>query len=80
MSTAGYPSDPVPGRSDWPADWQAPPALGVDEQAALHHAKLSKHHAFNAHEQLKEVLVSHEKMRATDASALPTSLRGDLLQ
>ena len=38
MSTAGNPSDPVPGRSDWPADWQAPPALGVDEQAALHHA------------------------------------------
>ena len=49
-------------------------------KAALHHAKLSKHHAFNAHEQLKEVLVIHEKMRATDASALPTSLRGDLLQ
>ncbi|MGE0111776.1 sensor histidine kinase [Aquabacterium sp.] len=38
MSTAGNPSDPVPGRSDWPADWQSPPALGVDEQAALHHA------------------------------------------
>lgn len=49
-------------------------------KAALHHAKLSKHHAFNAHEQLKEVLVIHEKMKATDASALPTSLRGDLLQ
>lgn len=49
-------------------------------KAALHHAKLSKHHAFNAHEHLKEVLVIHEKMKATDASALPTSLRGDLLQ
>lgn len=49
-------------------------------KAALHHAKLSKHHAFNAHEHLKEVLVIHEKMKATEASELPTSLRGDLLQ
>ncbi len=49
-------------------------------KAALHHAKLSKHHAFNAHEHLKEVLVIHEKMKATDASASPVSLRGDLLQ
>ncbi len=49
-------------------------------KTALHHAKLSKHHAFNAHEHLKEVLVIHEKMKATDASASPTSLRGDLLQ
>lgn len=31
-------------------------------KAALHHAKLSKHHSFNAHEHLKEVLVISEKM------------------
>lgn len=38
MSTAGNPSEPVPIRSVWPADCQAPPALGLEEQAALHHA------------------------------------------
>lgn len=35
-------------------------------KAALHHAKLSKHHAFNAHEHLKEVLHTAEKMKATE--------------
>lgn len=49
-------------------------------KAALHHAKLSKHHAFNAHEHLKEVLDIHEKMKTADASELPISSRGDLLQ
>ncbi|PUE42231.1 hypothetical protein B9Z34_05725 [Limnohabitans sp. Hippo3] len=49
-------------------------------KAALHHAQLSKHHAFNAHEHLKEVLVMHEKMKATQTTALPASLGGDLLQ
>lgn len=38
MTIAGNPSDPVPTRSVWPADWQEPAALGLDEQAALHHA------------------------------------------
>ncbi len=40
-------------------------------KAALHHAKLSKHHSFNAHDHLKEVLSISEKM---DDLALP--LRG----
>ena len=31
-------------------------------KAALHHAKLSKHHSFNAHEHLKEALSISEKM------------------
>ena len=31
-------------------------------KAALHHAKLSKHHSFNAHEHLKEALNISEKM------------------
>ena len=37
-------------------------------KAALHHAKLSKHHSFNAHEHLKEVLVISEKMDKPPAS------------
>jgi hypothetical protein len=51
-------------------------------KAALHHAKLSKHHAFNAHEHLKEVLSIHEKINATPASAsnLLVSKGGDLFQ
>lgn len=39
-------------------------------KAALHHAKLSKHHVFNAHEHLKEVLHIHEKMKGMDASSV----------
>lgn len=35
-------------------------------KAALHHAKLSKHHAFNAHEHLKEVLHTAEKMKVLE--------------
>lgn len=35
-------------------------------KAALHHAKLSKHHAFNAHEHLKEALQTSEKINALD--------------
>jgi hypothetical protein len=31
-------------------------------KAALHHAKLSRHHSFNAHEHLKEALSIAEKM------------------
>lgn len=31
-------------------------------KAALHHAKLSRHHSFNAHEHLKEALQISEKM------------------
>ncbi len=33
-------------------------------KAALHHAKLSKHHSFNAHEHLKEALIIAERMEA----------------
>jgi hypothetical protein len=33
-------------------------------KAAVHHAKLCKHHAFNAHEHLKEALHSAEKIQA----------------
>ena len=36
-------------------------------KAALHHAKLSKHHAFNAHEHLKEALLISEKIGEVDA-------------
>jgi hypothetical protein len=34
-------------------------------KAALHHAKLSKHHSFNAHEHLKDALGIDEKLEAT---------------
>jgi hypothetical protein len=33
-------------------------------KAALHHAKLSRHHSFNAHEHLKEALQISEKMNS----------------
>jgi hypothetical protein len=33
-------------------------------KAAVHHAKLSRHHAFNAHEHLKEALHVAEKIQA----------------
>ena len=33
-------------------------------KAALHHAKLSKHHSFNAHEHLKEALGIAERIDA----------------
>jgi hypothetical protein len=36
-------------------------------KAALHHVKLSKHHAFNAHEHLKEALLISEKIGEVDA-------------
>jgi len=35
-------------------------------KAALHHAKLAKHHVFNAHEHLKEALHTAEKMKALE--------------
>lgn len=35
-------------------------------KAALHHAKLAKHHAFNAHEHLKEALHTAEKMKVLE--------------
>ncbi len=40
-------------------------------RAALHHVKLSKHHAFNAHEHLKEALLISEKIGQMD---VPVSL------
>ena len=51
-------------------------------KAALHHAKLSKHHSFNAHEHLKEALNISEKMNTKDvpSPALPSSSSGSLLQ
>lgn len=51
-------------------------------KAALHHAKLSKHHAFNAHEHLKEVLGIHEKMKTMATSPFPPAAGsgGSLLQ
>jgi hypothetical protein len=42
-------------------------------RAALHHVKLSKHHAFNAHEHLKEALLITEKIGAIDG---PLLMRG----
>lgn len=35
-------------------------------RAALHHVKLSKHHAFNAHEHLKDALLISEKIGQMD--------------
>lgn len=51
-------------------------------KAALHHAKLSKHHAFNAHEQLKEALNTSEKMNSMGAASTgcSTPSNGPLLQ
>jgi hypothetical protein len=37
-------------------------------RAALHHAKLSKHHSFNAHEHLKDVMALAEKIDAVQPS------------
>ena len=37
-------------------------------RAALHHAKLSKHHSFNAHEHLKDVMALAEKTDAVHPS------------
>jgi len=37
-------------------------------KAALHHVKMSKHHAFNAHEHLKDALLISEKIGRMDAS------------
>lgn len=45
-------------------------------KAALHHVKLSKHHAFNAHEHLKEALLISEKIGQMDA---PVNIRGNAL-
>lgn len=49
-------------------------------KAALHHAKLSKHHSFNAHEHLKDVLELAEKLEAAKPrvglSARPPSSTG----
>jgi hypothetical protein len=42
-------------------------------KAAVHHAKLSRHHAFNAHEHLKEALHVAEKIQAM---APRTSMHG----
>lgn len=38
-------------------------------RAALHHAKLSKHHSFNAHEHLKEALCIAERMDEAQCAA-----------
>ena len=37
-------------------------------RAALHHAKLSKHHSFNAHDHLKDVMALAEKIDAVKPS------------
>lgn len=42
-------------------------------KAALHHVKMSKHHAFNAHEHLKEALLISEKIGQMD---VPVGIRG----
>ena len=39
-------------------------------KAALHHAKLSKHHSFNAHEHLKDVLMIAEKLETKKPSSV----------
>lgn len=49
-------------------------------KAALHHAKLSKHHSFNAHEHLKEVLSISEKMNDLALSGKGGSQTGLLVQ
>jgi hypothetical protein len=38
-------------------------------KAALHHAKLSKHHSFNAHEHLKEALSIAERIDAVQPAS-----------
>ena len=38
-------------------------------KAALHHAKLSKHHSFNAHEHLKEALHIAERIDSAQCAA-----------
>lgn len=43
-------------------------------KAALHHVKISKHHAFNAHEHLKNALLISEKIGQMD---VPASFRGN---
>lgn len=40
-------------------------------RAALHHAKLSKHHSFNAHEHLKDALVMAEKLESARPGSDP---------
>jgi hypothetical protein len=51
-------------------------------KAALHHATLSKHHAFNAHEHLKEAMNISEKMNGMSVAspARSTPSNGSLLQ
>ncbi len=51
-------------------------------KAALHHAKLSKHHSFNAHEHLKEALSISEKMSHMEfpTSGKPGFSGGGLVQ
>ncbi len=44
-------------------------------KAALHHVKLSKHHAFNAHEHLKEALLISEKIGQMD---VPLGIRANV--
>ena len=42
-------------------------------KAAMHHVKMSKHHAFNAHEHLKDALLISEKIGQMDG---PVGIRG----
>ena len=49
-------------------------------KAALHHAKLSKHHSFNAHEHLKEVLHISEKMNDLSLPGKSASQGGSRVQ
>jgi hypothetical protein len=44
-------------------------------KAALHHVKLSKHHAMNAHDHLREALLISEKIGEMDAMV---GVRGNL--
>lgn len=49
-------------------------------KAALHHAKLSRHHAFNAHEHLQEVLLTAEQMKSLEpvARGVDHAVRGSV--
>ena len=51
-------------------------------KAALHHAKLSKHHSFNAHEHLKEALNISEKMNSGELPlpGKPSAPGGSMVQ
>jgi hypothetical protein len=45
-------------------------------KAALHHAKLSRHHSFNAHEHLKEALNISEKLGGMSSTSGASASHG----